>query len=289
MFRDGPQPGIETLPNGVRWPKGRNVAVTFNVAYEAWSPGHVSAVGPMGNPLQSGIFDPNADSYGRYGVTTGIHRLLRILDKAGVAAGIFISAAIADERPDDVRAIVAAGHDLIAHSYYQDWIPATLDPGQEEENIRRTTEALGNILGHAPAGWISPRVTPSVDTVRRLVEHGYTWHGDVIDGDLPYRQKFAEGDIVAVPMTTEINDLAHSIRFGRTPRQFVQMFDDVLEHAVENQDDVIVIDVLAHCHCYGRPFGAWAYAEILERCAGRDDIWVTTRGAIADFFLSRTA
>jgi hypothetical protein len=29
-------------------------------------------VGPMGNPLPSGIFDPNADSYGRYGARAGI-------------------------------------------------------------------------------------------------------------------------------------------------------------------------------------------------------------------------
>jgi len=45
--------------------------------------------------------------------------------------------------------------------------------------------------------------------------------------------------------------------------------------------------VLVHAHCYGRPACSWAYAEIAERCAGRQDIWVTTRGRIADHVLSR--
>src|SRR5258708_4798192 len=60
-----------SLP-GLRWPGGRHVAVVLNVAYEVWSQGQVSGVGPMGNPLPAGIFDTNADSYGRYGAVDGI-------------------------------------------------------------------------------------------------------------------------------------------------------------------------------------------------------------------------
>jgi hypothetical protein len=44
--------------------------------------------------------------------------------------------------------------------------------------------------------------------------------------------------------------------------------------------------VLCHTHCYGRPAGAWAYDEIAKKCANRGDIWVTTRGKIADHFLA---
>lgn len=42
--------------------------------------------------------------------------------------------------------------------------------------------------------------TGSIEAQRRLVQHGYEWHGDVLDFDLPYLQRFPEGDIVAVPM-----------------------------------------------------------------------------------------
>jgi len=70
------------------------------------------------------------------------------------------------------------------------------------------------------------------------------------------------------------------MRWGRTPRQFVELFDDALSHLLAASEDVVILDVLVHTHCYGRPACAWAYAEIAEKCAGRNDIWITTRGRI---------
>ena len=122
--------------------------------------------------------------------------------------------------------------------------------------------------------------------MRRLVRYGYKWQGDFLDTDLPYIQRYEEGEIVSVPLNIEFNDLSHSMRFGRSPRQFVEIFRDAMEHTLTATSDTVVLDVLVHTHCYGRPGGAWAYGEIAKMCAGRDDIWLTTRGQIVDHFLS---
>jgi len=282
-----PKPKIVNAPADMRWPGGRNVAVVFDVAYEVWSDGNVSGVGPMGNPLPGGVFDPNADSYGRYGANAGIRRLMRVLDKAGVSANIFTSGALAERDPAQVKAVAEAGHEIVAHGYAQDLIPAKLTPEQDEDYIRRTTALLTEVTGTRPTGWISPRATAGDDTMRRLVGHGYQWQGDVLDTDLPYVQAFPEGEIIAIPLTTEFNDLSHAMRFGRTPGQFVEMFDEGLQNMLADPDDVVILDVLVHAHCYGRPAGAWAFAEIARKCADRDDIWVTTRGQIAEYFRSQ--
>ena len=278
------QPEIRPSPAGMRWPGGRNVAVVFNVAYEMWSDGATSGVGPMGNPLPAGCFDPNADSYGRYGATTGIRRLMRALDRAGVQANVFTSGLLAERQPDQVRAVAEAGHEIVAHGWAQNLIPATLDAAEDDRLIRATTEALEAVTGTRPRGWISPRATPAVDTARRLVAQGYGWQGDALDTDLPYLQRYPEGELIAVPLTIEINDLSHGMRFGRTPGQFVELFNETLAHLLADPEDVVILDVLVHTHCYGRAGGAWAYAEIARSCAARDDIWITTRGAIADHF-----
>jgi hypothetical protein len=76
------------------------------------------------------------------------------------------------------------------------------------------------------------------------------------------------------------------MRFGRTPRQLIEIFRDALEHAIAATYDIVILDVLVHTHCYGRPAGAWAYGEIAAMCADRSDIWVTTRGRIAEHFLA---
>jgi peptidoglycan/xylan/chitin deacetylase (PgdA/CDA1 family) len=287
MPKDSNMPEIRRAPRNMRWPGDRHVAVVFNIAYEVWSEGGVSAIGPMGNPLRGGVFDLNADTYGRYGANAGIHRLMRVLARAGISANVFTSGALAERDPDQVRAVAKAGHEIVAHGYAQDLIPAALSAEEDEDYIQRTTECLANVTGTRPTGWISPRATAGNDTFRRLVRNGYKWQGDVLDSDLPYSQKFEEGELVAVPLTIEINDLSHSMRWGRTPRQFVELFDDALSHLLAASEDVVILDVLVHTHCYGRPACAWAYAEIAEKCAGRKDIWITTRGRIAEHFLAQ--
>lgn len=273
---------IHTRPD-FRWPGGRHVAIIFNIAYEAWSDGKAPGIGPMGNPLPAGAFDSNALSWGSYGSTQGIERLLRVLDRAKTRASIMVSGVLAQRHPDNVRALVKAGHEYSAHSWAQDVVPATLDSEEDKLNIKNTTEILTEVTGVRPRGWISPRGTPNENTVRNLVIAGYEWHCDVLDGDRPYVQRFDEGEITAIPFTMDINDLPHAMRFGRTPQQFVDMFDAYLSHTLKADDGPIVIDVTAHTHCYGRPGGSWAYEEIARKVAGRDDVWFPTRQDVSDY------
>jgi peptidoglycan/xylan/chitin deacetylase (PgdA/CDA1 family) len=281
----------DVISHGFRWPGGRNVAVVLNVAYEVWADGQVSGVGPMGNPLPAGVFDTNADSYGRYGANAGIQRLMRKLDKAGVVADVLTSGALAQRDPKQVKAIADAGHGIVAHGYTQDRISAKLSQEADAGNICLTTKLLTDVIGFQPTGWITPRATPGASTKRQLVKLGYKWQSDSLDADLPYLESFEDGNLVSVPLNIELNDLPHSMRFGRTPSQFVEMFEDALRHTLADPNDPIILDVLVHAHCYGRPACAWAFGEIAEKCAARDDIWLTTRGQIAEHFLQtlRTA
>jgi peptidoglycan/xylan/chitin deacetylase (PgdA/CDA1 family) len=279
-------PEIRRAPRDMRWPGDRNVAVVFNIAYEAWQDGATSGVGPMGNPLPGGAFDPNADSYGRYGANAGIRRLLDVLGKAGVSANVFTSGILAERDPDQVRAVTEAGHEIMGHGYAQNLIPVTLSDAEDEDYIQRTTRLLREATGTRPTGWVSPRATANSSTLRRLIRSGYKWQADALDDDLPYLERYEEGDLIAVPLCTDFNDLSHSMRFGRTPRQLIEMFRDTLEHAIAATHDTVILDVLVHTHCYGRPAGAWAYGEVAAMCANREEIWVTTRGRIAEHFLT---
>lgn len=272
-----------------RWPGGRHVAVVFNLAYEAWSDGKAPGIGPMGNPLPPGTFDANALSWGTYGAVAGIERLLRVLDRQKTTASVMVSGIFAERQPDQVRAIYGAGHEIVAHSYAQDIIPAGLSEAENRANVIRTTEALAAVTGARPRGWMSPRGTAGLDTMQVLVEQGYDWQGDVLDTDAPYIQHFPNGEIVAVPFNMEINDLPHAMRFGRTATQFVEMFDAFLTNTLKVDDGALIIDVTAHAHCYGRAAGAWAYEEIARRVAGRDDVYVATRGEIAAYTRAHTA
>jgi peptidoglycan/xylan/chitin deacetylase (PgdA/CDA1 family) len=281
------EPKIRSFSQELRWPGGSHVAVVFNVAWEAWSDGKTPGIGPMGNPLPAGIFDTNSLSWGRYGQEVGIERLLRVLDRHHHKATVMVSGILAERAPKMVKAVAAAGHEIEAHSYAQDIVPAMLSVEADIENIRKTTRLLEQVTGKRPRGWMSPRGTPGASTFRALIEEGYVYHSDSLDGDMPYGQGFDNGEIIAIPFTMDVNDLPHAMRFGKTPRQFVENFEDFLTHTLKAPDWPVIIDVTAHCHCYGRAGGAWAYEEIARQAGGRDDIWVTTREAIADYVIAK--
>ena len=277
---------VVRLDRAFRWPGGRHVAVVLNVAYEGWSDGKAPGIGPMGNPLPAGAFDTNALSWGSYGATRGIERLLRALERTKRRASVMVSGIFGERTPATVRAIVQAGHELVAHCYAQDVIPAQLAPDAVRIDIERTTAALEAASGERPRGWISPRGTPSAESARLLVEANYAWQGDVFDDDRPYLQIF-EGDapasdgIVAIPLTMEINDLPHAMRFGRSPGQYVELFDEALAQMRKDTGEAVMLDVTAHAHVYGRPAGAWAFEAIAAKAGDHDDVWLATRGEIA--------
>jgi peptidoglycan/xylan/chitin deacetylase (PgdA/CDA1 family) len=196
-----------------------------------------------------------------------------------------VSGILAEREPANVRAIAQAGHEIIAHSYAQDVVPATLSPEDDKRNIEHTTRLIESATGQRPKGWASPRSTPSEHTIKLLIDAGYAWHSEVLDADRPYEQTFENGRIIAIPFSMDINDLPHAMRYGRTPRQYVEMFDDLLSHTLETDDGAIIVDVTAHPHCYGRPGAAWAYEEVVRKVSQRDDIWLATREQVVGHFL----
>jgi len=276
---------FERLPlaQDLQWPDDRRIAVVFNLAYEMWTPGVTSGVGPMGNVLKDGLFDPNADSYGRYNAAQGIARLANILERNGITGTLMTSGLVAKAFPEQLRAYADKGYDIVGHGLAQDMVFPTLSEEDAERSILRSTALIEAAIGQRPRGWISPRVTSSTRIQKMLADHGYLWHGDVLDQDLPYVQRFDQAEIMAIPMSVEFNDLPHAMRFGRTPRQFVDLFTQTLDGIKSQPAETIILDIFAHGHCYGRPAAAWAIDEIARVCKQDATLWLTTRSEIASY------
>ena len=276
-----------TAMDKFRWPEDKRAAVVFNVAFEAWSEGVASGIGPMGNPLPPGTLDTQALSWGAYGAKRGIWRLIDVLDRHDLRATVFTSACLAERAPDTVHALADAGHEVCCHGYAQDILPVMLKEAEEREHIKRCAGLLGDLLGEAPKGWVSPRGTPSLRTSALLAEAGFLWHGDCFDDDFPYVEQHPDGSIVAVPLTTEVNDLPRYVRYGNPPQTMLAVFRDAFDLRL-HADGVGVqghLDVLGHTHVSGRPLEAWVYGEIAKIVRERDDVWLPTKGEIAEWML----
>ena len=149
---------IETLPPAdFRWPGGKRLGIFFRVALEGWSDDQWPGFGPMGNPLKPGTPDLNALGWVEYGARRGIHRILDVLERQQIQTSMLVCGVLAERYPQALRRIADAGHEIVAHSYGMDVIPAYLDEAAERDNIRRTTDLLEKACGVRPVGWISPR------------------------------------------------------------------------------------------------------------------------------------
>lgn len=278
---------LRRATNAFAWPQGKRVALVFNIAFEAWSDGEAPGIGPMGNVLKPGFFDTNAHSWANYGIVRGIQRLQRIADKHAIKTSVMVNGVIAERAPQAMRALQAAGHDVYAHSWGMDVIPVYLDEAGQRANIERNTKALADVLGVKPVGWLSPRGTGSLIHERLLTEAGYLWHGDCNDDDLPTIAEYGGHRIVGIPLTMDVNDLPHSVRYGNQPSSLVEHLRDVLEGSAKADPQPFMLDVTAHTHAYGRPAGAWAYDAMIEIAKQRTDVWITTRREIAAYALAQ--
>ncbi len=277
---------VTRLDHDFRWPGGARVGIIFNVAYEGWSEGQTPGLGPMGNPLRPGHVDVNALSWGLYGPTRGIWRALEVAARNNIPLSVMVNGVLAEKWPDTVKAIHAAKHEIVAHSYGMDVIPVYLDEAGQRENIRRTTSLIADLTGETPAGWISPRGTGSLIHNALLAEAGYLHHGDCNDDDLPYRIGFGERAIIGIPLTMDINDLPSAVRYGNNARALVEQFDDLLAASVERETGPLFFDVTIHAHVYGRPAGAWTFDVMMQKAKATRGVWIGTRREAATHALT---
>lgn len=274
-----------TMKPSLLWPGQKRVAVIFNTCLEAWSDGKAPGISPMGNPLPPGVLDNMAISWASYGYKRGIYRLLDAFARHGIRSSALVNGVIAERAPEAVRALAEGGHEIVSHSYAMDVIPVLLDEAAEKANIRRCVELLEGASGAKVRGWLSPRGTPSANTARLLAQAGFLWYGDVFDDDLPYLQAFGDQRIVAIPLGTDVNDMPF-MKYGAPPRQMLESFLQNLEVAAAH-GETCVIDVTNHAHIFGRPRGAYFYAQIMAE-AVRSGAWIATRGEVAEHVLAHS-
>ncbi|WP_405164963.1 polysaccharide deacetylase family protein [Nocardia sp. NBC_01499] len=267
----------------LRWPGGKKAAVMITVAVELWSPGHWPVYAPMATawPLP-GVPDTHSVSWSEYGATTGVWRLLDMLRSHRMPATFGVNGLVAERFPQAVRAVHDAGHEIAAHSYAQDVIPALLDVSAERANIRRCTAILADRTGVRPTGWMSPRASGTTNTPDLLAEAGYLWSGDYNDHELPQVLATQRGPLVAI-MHSELSD----IRGGAGPQDYLDSHVGLLNDVLDAPGPGIY-NLTVHAHVGARPLLSGMVDRILAHIETvRENVWIATHLEIAEHVLTQ--
>ena len=98
--------------------------------------------------------------------------------------------------------------ELVAHSRVENdlLVNFTGDREAERDYIRATLSEYEEVVGKKAKGWLSPSVSPTMNTLGILVEEGMEFFCDFVNDDQPYPIQVGDRQILSIPYTTEIND-----------------------------------------------------------------------------------
>jgi len=269
----------------IRWPKGKRCAFTISFDLDGESPWIQRDAALAERPLHM--------SMGAYGPKTGAPRILDVLDRYGIKAGWFIPGWIVERYPDLCREILRRGHEVGHHGYLHEK-PFFLAGGAEEEEalLLKSLDIFKRILDVRPLGSRAPSADPSPHTMTLLRKHGFVYHSNLMDTDLPYCHKTVHGELVELPTAWCNNDFPF-FGFSAVPP---------VGHGIRSQEDVFEIwkeefegawaeggffNLMGHPQVIGRPSRMRMVSRLLELILGKGDVWIARPIEVAEHYLSQ--
>ena len=267
-------------------PDGKPLIVNVVVAIEYW---------PFERPMPRGILPaphgaqsepPDVANYSwvEYGLRCGMPRLFDVLGRRGIRASAWMNAQCADVYPSVAQQAADANWDFVGHSWFQRSLKQAED---EEAEVRRCLERLERLSGRRVRGWFGAGGGETPHTPEVLKRCGLDFTHDWLLDDLPCWMTTAEGPLLCLPYTWEINDVVMWAVQGQSSDEILKRMQAtlaVLEREIESQPRVLSIGL--HPHIAGVPHRVYYLEKALDLLAARSDTVFMTSGQIADWFLA---
>ncbi|KAI5935415.1 Glutamyl-tRNA(Gln) amidotransferase subunit A, mitochondrial [Manis javanica] len=155
----------------------KEIQITFGVDVDAVG-GWLGSYG--------GEDSPDDISRGMFAGEVGSLRLLKLFHKYGLKTTWFIPGHSAETFPEQMKAVVDAGHEIGIHGYSHE-NPIAMTPEQEEAVLDRSIEVITRLAGRAPTGYVAPWWEFSPVTNELLLKKGIKYDHSLMHNDFhPY-------------------------------------------------------------------------------------------------------
>src|SRR5437868_3481097 len=156
------------------WPNGARVAVclSFDVDNESlWRKR------PLPVPL----------SEGEYGATTGLPRVLALLDRQQVPASFYIPAMSAILHPTMIQDILKnPRHEIGVHGWVHEELSMVGDAAKERQLLNQSIEYLTKVTGKRPVGFRAPSWAYRPHTLDQIRQASFLYDSSFMAADAPY-------------------------------------------------------------------------------------------------------
>jgi len=256
------------------WPNGARVAVclTFDVDNEL-----LQRRNPLPVPL----------SVGEYGATTGLPRILDLLDRHGAPATFFIPAMTLMLHPEIAPSILQRHrHEIGVHGWIHEFWPDIPDAAEERRLLKRSIDYLTKATGKRPVGVRAPSSGFSPHTFDLIRENGFLYDSSLLAADEPY-EIVSHGQptgVIELPISEISND---HVYYGETadgalpsPDAVFQIYKAEFDLAYEERTLFILTQ---HPHVGGRRSRIVQLDRLVQYMQSKPGVWFATMEQVAGY------
>jgi peptidoglycan-N-acetylglucosamine deacetylase len=260
---------------------------------------------------------PDDISRGLFAGEVGAPRLLKMFAEQNLRTTWFIPGHSIETFPEQMKAVVDAGHEIGIHGYSHE-NPIAMTPAQEEAVLDRSIELVTQLAGKRPTGYVAPWWEFSNVTNELLLKKGIKYDHSLMHNDFhPYYvrvgdswtkidysqhpdvwmkplQRGHETDLIEIPANWYLDDLPPMMFIKKSPnshgfvnpRHLEEMWRDQFDW-VYRENDYAVFTMTIHPDVSGRPQVLLMLERLIQYIRSHEGIRFVTFDEIADDFKQR--
>lgn len=260
---------------------------------------------------------PDDISRGLFAGEVGAPRLLKLFAEQQLRTTWFIPGHSIETFPEQMKAVVEAGHEVGIHGYSHE-NPIAMTPAQEEAVLDRSIELVTQLAGKRPTGYVAPWWEFSNVTNELLLKKGIKYDHSLMHNDFhPYYvrvgdswtkidyskhpdawmkplQRGQETDLVEIPANWYLDDLPPMMFIKKSPnshgfvnpRHLEEMWRDQFDW-VYRENEYAVFTMTIHPDVSGRPQVLLMLERLIRYIRSHDGVRFVTFDEIADDFKAR--
>ncbi|MBS9719680.1 polysaccharide deacetylase [Tianweitania sp. BSSL-BM11] len=272
---DKARAGRSLMPK--QWKNGARmaVAISFDSDHETFE-------------LRNGGASIGKLSQGQYGARRGMPRILKLLETYGIPASFFMPAVSAMINADEVKAVIAGGHELGIHSWIHEF-NSRLDHQTERDLAFRAADMLEKLSGVRPVGMRTASWDFSPYTLAIAREMRLLYDSSLMADDEPY-ELLEDGEatgIVEIPVEWIRDDapyMAMDRMAGARPYGGPAMVADILRREMDVAwEEGGLFQVTLHPHHIGHRSRIFVLEETIRHAKAKGDVWFCTHAELARY------
>ena len=260
----------------IHWPHNKKLALWVNVGLQFFP------LNQKGIPFKvpGGMTMPYPDlrhySLRDYGNRVGIYRFLEAFDRYAITPTIAMNSRLTERYPQLVEAICAREYEIISHGLNMDELHyGGMDPDYEQELVSSSLSSLRRLTGQPIKGWLSPAKSQSYNTPDILKKAGIEYICDWVNDELPYPFETTSGPIMAMPLSTELEDRYVIMNNLHSEESWLQQVKDACDFLMEesNHQGGRLLSLSIHPWLLGQPHRIAKLEAALDYLTNQSEIW----------------